>query len=298
MNLAQNLQFYRQKKDLTQEQLAEQLGVSRQSVSKWESGQSYPEMEKLLALCELFGCSLDTLMSKSAQEATNDVAAAYDAYRNRSARMTTIGVTLLILSVAAAALMDGLHLHPALTPVVFFSIAIVGVLVLIISGMLSSEFARLHPHVENCYTPAQRQAFHPTFVVLTVTGLGIIFLGILMMITLEALPLSAFWDSSLSGALFFVFIAAGVACIIWSGIQQNKFDIEAYNHENYTDEEVQAAQEKIGRICGALMLLATLVYVTLGLLYPSMWGRAWVAFPIAGIGCGIVSVLLKSKKAK
>ena len=180
----------------------------------------------------------------------------------------------------------------------FFSIAIIGVLVLIISGMLSSEFARLHPHVENCYTPAQRQAFHPTFVVLTVTGLGTIFLGILMMITLEALPLPAFWDSSLSGALFFVFVAAGVACIIWAGIQQNKFDIEAYNHENYTDEEVQAAQEKIGRICGALMLLATLVYVTLGLLYPSMWGRAWVAFPIAGIGCGIVSVLLKSKKAK
>lgn len=298
MNLAQNLQFYRQKKDLTQEQLAEQLGVSRQSVSKWESGQSYPEMEKLLAMCELFGCTLDTLLSKSAAEETSDIAEAYDAYRNRSARMTTIGVTLLILAVAVAALLDGLRLPPALTPVAFFAVAVAGVLVLIISGMLSSEFVRLHPHVENCYTPAQRQAFHPTFVVLTVTGLGLIFLGLLTMIAMEALPLGDLWHSSLSGALFFVFVAAGVACIIWAGIQQNKYDIDAYNRENYTDEAVQAAQEKIGRICGALMLLATLVYVALGLLFPPMWGRAWVAFPIAGIGCGIVAVLLKHKSIK
>ncbi len=57
-------QFYRQQGGLTQEQLAETLGVSRQSVSKWESGQSYPEMEKLLALCELFRCDLDTLLER------------------------------------------------------------------------------------------------------------------------------------------------------------------------------------------------------------------------------------------
>ena len=44
----ENLQFYRKKKDMTQEQLAEQLEVSRQTVSKWESGVSYPEMEKIL----------------------------------------------------------------------------------------------------------------------------------------------------------------------------------------------------------------------------------------------------------
>ena len=53
MSLAENLQFLRKQKNITQEQLAEQLEVSRQSVSKWESAQSYPEMEKLLqsAVC-------------------------------------------------------------------------------------------------------------------------------------------------------------------------------------------------------------------------------------------------------
>ena len=56
MSFGENLQFYRKRKDITQEQLAEQLGVSRQTVSKWESDSSYPEMEKILQLCDLFEC--------------------------------------------------------------------------------------------------------------------------------------------------------------------------------------------------------------------------------------------------
>lgn len=51
MSFSENLQFFRDRADMTQEQLAERLEVSRQSVSKWESATSYPEMEKLLQLC-------------------------------------------------------------------------------------------------------------------------------------------------------------------------------------------------------------------------------------------------------
>ena len=43
MKLSDNIKFIRKENNLSQEQLAEQLGVSRQAVSKWESGQSYPE---------------------------------------------------------------------------------------------------------------------------------------------------------------------------------------------------------------------------------------------------------------
>ena len=59
MSFSENLQYLRKKQNLTQEQFAEQMEVSRQAVSKWESGQSYPEMEKLLQICEQFGCSMD-----------------------------------------------------------------------------------------------------------------------------------------------------------------------------------------------------------------------------------------------
>ena len=68
MSLSENLQFLRQRRGVTQEQLAEELDVSRQSVSKWESGQSMPELDKLLSLSELFGVSADYLLKGTEPE--------------------------------------------------------------------------------------------------------------------------------------------------------------------------------------------------------------------------------------
>ncbi len=74
--LAQRLQQLRRQKGLSQENLAEQLGVSRQAVGKWESGAAVPELEKLLELCRLFDTDLNDLLgleSRSEQEsATQD----------------------------------------------------------------------------------------------------------------------------------------------------------------------------------------------------------------------------------
>lgn len=63
MRLGQNLQFLRKMRNkMTQEQLAEKLGVSRQTVSKWELDVVYPEINKLVELCNLFACSMDELV--------------------------------------------------------------------------------------------------------------------------------------------------------------------------------------------------------------------------------------------
>ena len=62
MSLSENLQFLRQRRGITQEQLAEELDVSRQSVSKWESGASDPSTANLLALAELYGVSVQELL--------------------------------------------------------------------------------------------------------------------------------------------------------------------------------------------------------------------------------------------
>lgn len=61
MSFSEKLQKLRKANKLSQEGLAELLDVTRQSVSKWESGQTYPEMDKLLAMCKIFKCSLDDL---------------------------------------------------------------------------------------------------------------------------------------------------------------------------------------------------------------------------------------------
>ena len=65
MSFGENLQYYRKREEITQEQLAEKMEVSRQTISKWEAGTSYPEMEKILQLCDLFSCSMDTLMRET-----------------------------------------------------------------------------------------------------------------------------------------------------------------------------------------------------------------------------------------
>lgn len=68
MKLSENLKNIRKENNLSQEQLAEKLGVSRQAVSKWESGQSYPEMDKVLLICKLFNYNMDELMNENIKE--------------------------------------------------------------------------------------------------------------------------------------------------------------------------------------------------------------------------------------
>ena len=86
MAFSDNLQFLRARAGVTQEQLAEQLKVSRQSVSKWESGASFPEMETLLRICDLYDVNLDTLLRGSVEDSQVSDTARYDHFMNRFAR--------------------------------------------------------------------------------------------------------------------------------------------------------------------------------------------------------------------
>ena len=62
MKFGDNLRQIRKNKKMSQEQLAEKVNVTRQSVSKWENGESYPEMNNILELCKIFNCKLNDLV--------------------------------------------------------------------------------------------------------------------------------------------------------------------------------------------------------------------------------------------
>ena len=68
MNLSDNLKRIRKENNLSQEELAEKLGVSRQSVSKWESNSAYPEMDKLIQISKMFNIGIDELLNKDIKE--------------------------------------------------------------------------------------------------------------------------------------------------------------------------------------------------------------------------------------
>ena len=72
MTLGEKLSKLRKEYNSTQEQLADILGVSRQSISKWESDIAYPETEKLIELGKIFECSMDYLLKDEVAEKTGD----------------------------------------------------------------------------------------------------------------------------------------------------------------------------------------------------------------------------------
>lgn len=76
MSLGSNLQYLRRlSKNMTQEDLAEKLGVSRQTISKWEMDTALPEIDKAIELCRIFNCSLDNLFREEMDKRS-------DAYSN------------------------------------------------------------------------------------------------------------------------------------------------------------------------------------------------------------------------
>lgn len=73
MKFNENLKYLRKKEGLTQEDLAEKLNVSRQSVTKWESGQSLPDIEKVKEIAYMFSVSVDTLIGDVESKTTNKI---------------------------------------------------------------------------------------------------------------------------------------------------------------------------------------------------------------------------------
>ena len=72
MTLGEKIYELRTQHNLSQGDLANELNVSRQSISKWENGNSTPDLEKIVKLAEIFNVSLDELIKNEEKEETND----------------------------------------------------------------------------------------------------------------------------------------------------------------------------------------------------------------------------------
>lgn len=73
MTFGEKLQELRKGRNLSQEQFAEQMAVSRQAVSKWELNQAYPEMDKLIELSEYFNVTMDSLVKDQTVKTSEEI---------------------------------------------------------------------------------------------------------------------------------------------------------------------------------------------------------------------------------
>ena len=97
MNLSENLQALRKEHKLSQEEFAEKLGVSRQAISKWETGETSPETDKIIMICDIFNCSMDTLIKGKIANNHNNGKKIYDEFMKKFSLGISIGVFLILV---------------------------------------------------------------------------------------------------------------------------------------------------------------------------------------------------------
>ena len=297
MAFSDNLQFIRAQAGVTQEQLAEQLDVSRQSVSKWESGASFPEMDTLLRICDLYDVNMDTLLRGSVEESRVSDTVRYDDHMNHFSLQIALSVFAIIAGVALMILLSALGLSEMLAVALFMLILTISVVVMVAGGIQHDNFRKKHPVIQDFYTEEEKDAFHQKFVWYIAGGVGAILFGVVLLVGVFAfLPEKEPYES-FAAAVFMLLVAGAVFSFIYGGIQEDKYKIWKYNRDNNPDPESKRRLDLIGAACGAIMLAATAIYVALGLTRGA-WGTAWWLFAVGGILCGVVSVALNPYKGE
>ena len=298
MSFSENLQCLRKQKNITQEQLAEQLDVSRQSVSKWESGQSYPEMEKLLQICNMFHCNMDILVQGDISKTFAEDVCGYDRQKNQFSRWISAGVGLIILGISIMMFLTGAGMNEEVAAIIFFVLLIVAVMIFVVMGMQMERFAKKHPVIEDFYTEEEKDQAYRKYTVRIAVGVGLILVGLLLALAGDVVLEEAMLSAALAeqgdyfiNAVFMLMIAAAASTLVYAGLQKDKYNIESYNKESNPSPERKRRNALKGKVYGCIMLLATCIFLPLSFV-TRRWDVTWVVYPVAGILCGIAAIVL------
>ncbi len=297
MSAGENIQYLRKREGFTQEGFAEQMGVSRQTISKWESDSCFPEMEKLLQMCEMFRCNLDDLVRGDVQADVAADTAGYDDHMNQFARKITTGVVLVLLGVTIMFVTYGLSHLDMLAGLLLFPFLIAGVAFLVTAGMQHDHYTSKHPQIIPFYTEEEQDAFHKKFISMIVTGISLILVGVVCIIGAGLIVGEAYLDTndfaaSLVTSILMVFVTAGTGFLVYGGIQKSKYNIEEYNHDNAPEtEEKETKVDRITRaICACIMIIATLIFLMTGFLQAA-WHINWVVYVAGALLCAVVNII-------
>ena len=291
MSLAENLQYLRAREGVTQEQLAERLDVSRQSVSKWESAASYPEMDTLLKLCDMFQVDMDTLLRGSVEKSLSEDTAGYDRFMTLYARKIAGGVSAIVGSVALWSFLSALGLSEMLGTAMLLLVIAAAAVVFIASSMEEEHFRKKHPVIPDFYTEPQKERFHRRYIWYIAGGVGAILLGVVMMVlAFTVLPEREPYESYI-GAAFLVIVACAVYFLIYGGMLEDKYNIAKYNRQNDPTPEDKSRRRRATTACSVIMILATAVFLFAGLAYYK-WNWAAIIYPVGGVLCGAAWMLL------
>lgn len=307
MSLGENLQFLRKRDNITQEQLAEKLDVSRQSVSKWESDTTYPEMDKLIQLCQMFHCSMDDLVQGYIKDIHVEDKTEYDSHMNQFSKVIALAVGGILFGISLMFFLygcnqfngTGVEIKEEFTGIIFFIFLTISVATFIVMGMQHSDFEKKHPILENFYTQKEIDAFNKKYSIMIAAGVSIILIGIIIIMGAEAAyPQIDYYEylESLLSSVFMLCITIGVTILVYAGIQKGKYNIDEYNKEHDTNSDVYKKNKLKGSICACIMLISTVIYLIMGFTIENGFGVPYVlVFAVGGICCAIAAIIINNK---
>ena len=325
MILADKIIELRKKSGWSQEELAEKMDVSRQSISKWEGAQSVPDMGRIVRLSELFGVSTDYLLKddmereeliqigttdETVRMVSMEEANAFLDIRARNAVRVAIGVMLCILSPIALILLGGAsatgrlplsdYQATGIGLTVFLMMVGGAVAIFVTSSIRAGGFEYLEKEpIETLYGVSgmvreRKSKFQPVFTSQLTIGI--------VLCVLSAIPL---FVSMLFSKEEFVYVisvcallaavAVGVLLIVRSSMIWGSFQM-LLEEGDYT-REAKAESKKYGWIATSYWMLVTAGYLTWSFI-TNRWDRTWIVWPVAAVAYAAVYEIAKALRRK
>ncbi len=320
----------RKKNGWSQEELAEKLNVSRQSVSKWESAQSIPDISKIIQLSEIFGVSTDYLIKDDLEPETTTASpilttekaedkifvSMEDAnrfldIRDRKRGAVANAVSLIICSVIPLLILLALVEEKIFAMSDGFASGI-GVVFILISvatavfsfvryGLEMKEFEKWEEEELDTaygvigYVKERKKAFEKEHNTKLTIGIILCVLAVVPVIIPLIINENSDFLILLGVAGLFPLVALGVNLIVRVSILWDGFKI-LLQEEDYSRKAKQN-NKTLEPIAGIYWLSAVAIFLFTGLYY-NAWDRNWVIWPIAGVLFGAIAIIVEMVNKK
>lgn len=315
----------RKKAGWSQEELAERLNVSRQSVSKWESAQSVPDIDRILQMSRLFGVTTDYLLKDDMEEpevtgeesasplrrVTMQQASDYLALRRAAAPRMAIATFLCVVSpvpLLALSAMTGFsqfrvtgHVAAGIGLSVLMVLVAVAVTLFLSCGAKVKEYEFLEKEpFETEYgvsgmVKERRKAFAPTCTRLNIVGTLLCILSVIPLFVAVCMDTI---DIFYVGAVCLLLVVAGFGCMafVYGGTIQSATE-KLLEDGEYTRLS-KARSPIIGAVSGGywLVVVAVFLYYTYGPKGNGNGQHSWFIWAIAGVLFGAIMLVLKTVK--
>ena len=318
MILAEKIINERKKNGWSQEELADKLGVSRQSVSKWESAQSVPDLQRILDMSKIFGVSTDYLLKddienvipseevdtdSSLRKVTLEETNTYLNTVKDNSKKISIGVSLciscavplLLLEAASKAGLFNISANVAggIGTILLLLLVAVSLIFFIPAGMALNKWEWLEKEsfeteygVEGAVR-SKADKFEPRFIRNITLGVVTILTGVILLVATAFIAEENEPLIIAAAAGLLLFISAGVNMIIKAGMTKDSYD-KILQEADYT--KAKKENKVMNAIAPAYWLLVTAGYLTWSFL-TNNWGLTWIVWPIAGIIFGAISAV-------